>query len=318
MTDSSPWDEISIPSCNLNIKKLADQTAVPCYWGKDINGNCLFIIELTGDLVAQYRQNVVPMKGLGVDLRGGLLHGQQHLILTLEKQTDRDLFESLCRTLVSTLKNASDSASSLAIALAHLHRWKSFMAGRSQQMSPEKIRGLFGEIVFLLELLEQETLRDIAIKSWLGPEMYHQDFIYGNTAVEIKSTSGIEKSSIRISSEDQLESVNDHLFLRIYRLSNLADSKSAQSLNDVIEKVYSKLDDTDAFDEKLATHGYTPLAVYDQPRFVVSECRNYKVENAFPRLIRSNISTGLMNVVYDIRLESIASFECDREQVFKE
>ncbi|WP_254229107.1 PD-(D/E)XK motif protein [Agrobacterium salinitolerans] len=43
--------------------------------------------------------------------------------------------------------------------------------------------------------------------------------MHGNTAVEIKSLSGTERSTVRISSEDQLESLNDNLFLRIYRLT---------------------------------------------------------------------------------------------------
>ena len=76
-----------------------------------------------------------------------------------------------------------------------------------------------------------------AVEAWLGPERSHQDFIFGNTAVEVKSLSGAERSSVRISSEDQLESLNDALFLRVYRLSSLADAAGARSLNEIVTAV---------------------------------------------------------------------------------
>ena len=52
-----------------------------------------------------------------------------------------------------------------------------------------------------------------AMEAWCGPDGAHQDFIFGNTAVEVKSLSGRERSTVRISSEDQLESLCDDLFL---------------------------------------------------------------------------------------------------------
>ncbi|MBN0154644.1 PD-(D/E)XK motif protein, partial [Pseudomonas aeruginosa] len=115
--------------------------------------------------------------------------------------------------LASSLEHATDSASSLAISLAHIRRWKTFLSGRSQHLSIEEVRGLFAEIVFLTELIDRQMSSSDAVEAWLGPERSHQDFIFGNTAVEVKSLSGAERSSVRISSEDQLESLNDALFL---------------------------------------------------------------------------------------------------------
>src|SRR3546814_15120322 len=90
----------------------------------------------------------------------------------------------------------------------------------SSDLSIEEVRGLFAEIVFLTELIDRQMSSSDAVEAWLGPERSHQDFIFGNTAVEVKSLSGAERSSVRISSEDQLESLNDALFLRVYRLSS--------------------------------------------------------------------------------------------------
>ena len=120
MTEQSRWDEIDIPDSDYNVKRVAGTMAVPCYWGRDVSGACLFIVELEGDNTAEFRKSIVRVNGIGVDLRTG--NGQQRLVLTLEKQVDRDLFSGLCRTLASTLEQVGDSTTSLSVALAHLRR----------------------------------------------------------------------------------------------------------------------------------------------------------------------------------------------------
>lgn len=318
MSESSPWDDIAVPSADFNVRQVPGETAVPCFWGRDTTGACLFIVELQGDHTVQFRKNTVTVHGIDVDLRGSE-PGHQRLVLTLEKQVDRDLFEGLCRTLASVLERATDSASSLAVGLAHIRRWKTFLSGRSQHLSAEEIRGLFAELTFLLELIERQPTSTAAVEAWLGPEKSHQDFIFGNTAVEIKSLSGTERSAVRISSEDQLESLNDALFLRIYRLSNLPDAVGAQSLNEIVAAVQAQLAEAEAveaFDRKLVVHGYAPLPDYDEPRFVVSDIRSYHVSEGFPRLMRSQLPTGVDRVGYDIRLETMAPYECDGATVF--
>src|SRR5687768_11552260 len=98
MPESSPWDDIAIPNTDFNVRQVAGNTAVPCFWGRDPIGGCLFILELQGDHMPQFRKNAVTVNGIDVDLRAGD-PATQRLVLTLDKQVDRDLFEGLCRTL---------------------------------------------------------------------------------------------------------------------------------------------------------------------------------------------------------------------------
>jgi len=313
MADSSPWDGIAVPGTDFNVRQVPSETAVPCFWGRDTTGACLFIAELQGKHTDQFQKNVVTVHGIDVDLRGGDT-GQQRLVLTLEDQVNRDLFEGLCRTLATALEGATDSSSALALALAHVKRWKTFMSGRSQRLSPDDVRGLFAELTFLMELIDRQSSSAFAVDAWLGPERSHHDFIFGNLAVEVKSLFGTERSTVRISSEDQLESLNDKLFLRIYRLSSLPEANSSQSLNEIVTAVQSRLCEAEAvenFDRKLVSHGYAPIPFYDKPRFVVSNVHTYHVVQGFPRLIRSQLPIGIDRVAYDIRLEAITPYACD-------
>lgn len=318
MPESTPWDDIAVPDTDFNVRQVGGQRAVPCNWGRNSDGECLFLIDLLGDHTSQYRRSVATAKGIGVDLRSAG-PGLQRLVLTLERHVDRDLFAGLCRTLSASLADAPDSASALGIALTHIRRWKHFLSGRGSHLSPEEVRGLFAELQFLSELIGRQGAA-VAVAAWLGPERSHQDFIFGNTAVEVKSLSGTERNSVRISSEDQLESLNDRLFLRIYRLSSGSGGPQLLSLNGMVAQVQGLISDPDAadtFERRLVTHGYAPLPEYDEPAFVVSKTTTYHVRKGFPRMTRSGLPDGIMNVGYEIKLEAIADYECDERKALE-
>ena len=94
------------------------------------------------------------------------------------------------------------------------------MAGKKGGvLSVEEIRGLFGELNFLQQLLDHARTEHDALASWEGPESTQQDFIFDNTVLKVKTLSGRERNSVRISSEDQLDSLNDRFFLKAGRLS---------------------------------------------------------------------------------------------------
>ena len=320
MSKSTPWDDIGNPNTDYTVRRVVGSGDIPIYWGKDVGGQCLLIVELEGDYGELFRKDSTNVHGIGVDLRNGEQPRQQRLVLTLEKQVDRDLFLGLCETLIASLVLVNDSAVALAVALSHLKRWKAFLAGRKTRMlSPEEVRGLFAELHCLRALYAYRLTQVAAVDAWCGPDDVHQDFVFGNTAVEVKSLSGRERSAVRISSEDQLEGLSDNLFLVIHRLSNMPDSERAQSLNDIVRTIEHELTETEAlaqFSKKLATFGYAPLSDYDTPRFLISGTQGYRVEGKFPRLTRSLLPEGIARLAYDIKLEAIEPFECDQEQIF--
>ena len=86
-------------------------------------------------------------------------------------------------------------------------------------------------------------------------------------------------------------------------------------INSIITSIQAMLDSADAveaLDSKLAEHLYAPHPEYDDPEFVVSGVKNYRVKDDFPRLIRSKVPTSINKISYDINLESITAFECDK------
>jgi hypothetical protein len=295
--------------------------AVPTYWGKDAAGQWLTIIELTGDHSAEFRRDPVVVHGISVDLRAGESPGTQRLVLALQQQINADLFLSLCEALIMALVQVTDSAVAMSVSLAHLRRWKAFLSGkRTGVLSAEEVRGLFAELQFLRDLYQSRLPHPEAIDAWCGADRVQQDFIFRDNAVEIKSLSGKERSAVRISSEDQLETLTSRLFLEVYRLTDLPDSPAALSLNNLVSLIEGELTDAQAvesFMSKLAAAGYAPLSDYDKPVFAVSDTKTFAVTDGFPRLVRSALPTGIARLSYDVELESIERFECSREVIFE-
>ena len=322
MTRAVPWDEIKAPERDYNVRLVGGSGAVPLYWAKDSEGHCLFVIELEGDHADQFRRNSTSVHGIRVDLRMLDVTRGQGLVLTLEQHVDKDLFFGLCETLIQSLRETRDSSAALAVALAHLKRWKAFLAGKKPRLlSAEEIRGLFGELQFLRLLYQEHLGEKDAVEAWCGPDRIQQDFIFGNTAVETKALSGRERSAVRISSEDQLEALCDNFFLTVFRLSDMPESDRALSLNEAVRRIESELSDADAlegFGDRLGAYGYVEMREYDKPKFIVSAQQTYRVADGFPRLIRSALPEGIARVNYDIELEKIAPFECETEQIWGE
>ena len=164
MNRQTPWNEIREPSADYNVRLVAGVGTIPVYWGKDIDGHCLLLVELAGDHSTQFRRDAVQIQGIRLDLRQSD-EGPQRFILTLEKHVDQDLFSGLCETLIGSLAPITDSATALSVALAHIKRWKAFLAGKKRRLlSPEEIRGLFAELLFIRSLYQGSDSRFVPAK----------------------------------------------------------------------------------------------------------------------------------------------------------
>lgn len=319
MSKLMPWDDIPTPKADLHVKLVADTGPVKAYWGKDISDKRLLILELEGDNVDTFRKGRTQVQGISVDLLQTEPHRQQSLVFRLEHTNDQDLFLSFCAALIEVLRQSTDRSAAVHISLAHLRRWKAFLSsGRTQGLSPEEVRGLFGELEFL-ELLMAKLPPLAAIEAWCGPLGGQQDFIFGQRALEVKTLFGPNRRTVRISSEDQLDGVERTLLLAVFRITEATDQSEALSLNAKVNQIADALADVGAEEKlwkRLGSVGYIAVADYDAPAYMITSRQYYLVNPDFPRLIRPSIPYGIVRVSYDIQLETIATFEVDQETLW--
>jgi len=309
-----PWDDIIVPATDLNRLLAAPKMVSPASWALDKQGHRLFVIELAGDHRERYEREVVTVHGLKIDLRTSDQPNHQQLLLALESEQNADLFAVLCKSLLDELTGAKSATSSLEITLNHLRRWKAFLANRNARiLTNEEIRGLFAELWFLLELAKTPLGTDRAVLAWHGPDRVQQDFIYGGRAVEIKSLVSVDPRTVRISSENQLESAEPQLFLVVVLLAE-AKKDEGRSLNAIANQALALGTGSDAqlqLDSKLAQFGYLPLPEYDRLRMEVAGTVAYEVNDDFPRIVRSGLPVGVVRVTYQIQLEHLEPFKCE-------
>ncbi|WP_392566808.1 PD-(D/E)XK motif protein [Utexia brackfieldae] len=320
MNKTLPWHDIKTPKDEFSVRQIRQSKNLPLYWGKDAEGHCLFIFEIEANGKDLFNNNEISIYGININLNELKTTGNQALVLTLGKHIDQDLFYHLCQTLIQALNEVLDPLVGLSVALSQIKRWKIFMASANAKiLSPEEIRGLFAELIFLKQMIKKTKSEYIACESWQGPETLHQDFIFFDTAVEIKSLSGREKNTIRISSENQLESVNNNLFLKVFRLINMPESEQSCSLNSLVKHIQDSFTDSEAlelFYNKLAKLGYITLPAYDTAKFIVADEQTYRLEDHFPKLVRTQLLPGIVNVNYEIKLEAITSYICPENEIW--
>lgn len=315
-----PWAKLSTPKFGYNVLLHPSSDALDFYWAKNSEGQCVFLMELEGDHSNMASSVRMPLRGVEVDLKQIQEHHTQNLTLTLVRHVDRDIFASLCDALADSLTDVESSSVALEVAIRHLRRWKSFLSsGGKRILTPEEVRGLFAELQTLKKLYRTRLSPAAAVESWKGPERLHNDFVFENLALEVKSLAGTDRNSVRISSEDQLDTTQDQLILMIIGLSEGENSNHACSLNELVASISDELAEygiAEEFGNRLASSGYLPIPEYDQPAFLVTTESGYIVADDFPRLTRATIPDGLFGVRYQIRLEQLDSFSCDLANVW--
>lgn len=319
MSKIFPWDSIQEPSTEYNVRRIPKSDFL--LWGKDAHGQLLLIVELEGTQQSVFKRERISIQGIESDLTSDPgIKSQQRLVLTLTNAADKHFYLAICDDLIFTLDGIIKSESRVKLLFKRLKRWKAFLASANNRiLTQSEITGLYAELLFLEELLQKDITEREAIETWVGTDKIHQDFMFGNSAIEVKALLSKDRSSVRISSENQLEAVCDNLFLRIYRLS--IETQEGLSLNDLAYSILSNLLDYEAkgiLQNKLLSVKYVHLPEYSLHNYLVTAENTYCIQDGFPRLIRSKIPNGIVNIRYDIQLEQIKQYQCDSGEVWKD
>ncbi|PVX46172.1 putative PD-(D/E)XK family protein DUF4420 [Flavobacterium sp. 103] len=245
------------------------------------------------------------------------------LILLLNKQ-HKDIFSTLCEDLIFGVSEVASEKSLVEKLFERLAKWQSlFEKVGNQGLSDEAQRGLYGEVFFLREFLENSSDKNYCLKSWLGPERSIQDFQYSNWAVEVKTTHGNNHQKIHITSERQLDdSIIEKIFL--YHLSLDVRIGNGESLNSLIDNVLESLSNStmagNLFQFKLLESGYYEVhrQLYEEYGYTIRQENLYKVAGNFPRITESQIPIGVGDVKYSIVLSESEEWRISQDTLFCE
>jgi hypothetical protein len=313
-SEGNPWSGIKVPETGFNGLRVDPTHLHDFFWGKDTQGHCLLLLEIAEQLTGYLEKRLVELRGVKSDIRQ-LSDGKIYFIICLQHAEDVDIFYRLCTDLIDRTRIIVGQKAAIDVIHMRLKRWKAFLSSsKNNLLTAQEVQGLFAELDFLHSCLITSDTQTTLIEGWQGPLDGPHDFVFGDYAVEIKSVSGSQKNHVRISSENQLVTHLDSLFLHVIFLAEFHDCKQGISLNQIvanIRKMIFDADNIDLFDSRLHDAGYIELREYDIPSFSVTQQKTYLVKEDFPRITPETLCNGLTNVSYDISLLLLESYLSD-------
>ena len=238
------------------------------------------------------------------------------IVLTLEDPDQADMFLTVCSDVLSAASVGSDDGY-LSRFLGRLDAWRRFLRERHAGLSRNATVGLIGELLVLELLL---TLRLDLLLSWVAPDDGLHDFMCLGRALEVKTSIG-PASRIRISTLDQLEpSGLETLTLMHVRLVERTDGRSLGALITDLNTALTDDGSRQLMANALLKRGLMPddESALKSPKVNLQEFAAYRVDEAFPKLTRKQVSAAVVEAEYSLDLRAIASYAFDSGIAIKE
>ncbi len=248
-----------------------------------------------------------------IDVRvGERKDGKYTLTLALINKEFSDIFVLFCSDIIDSSRNVNKHNGTNFIVKRYLSWREMLSATKNELMSPEKIKGLLGEMYFLDTILLDKYGNEKGPLSWTGPKAYHQDFIVDDTWYEVKTvSSGSEE--IKISSIEQLDCENPGTLVVIYADNTSETNEDSFTLNKLYNKLIDEIKNDDIkekFANMLLKFGYYPRPEYDDSEYIfdIKGLRLYQVDYSFPCLRRSNLLPAITKAEYMLSLPAIQEY----------
>lgn len=179
------------------------------------------------------------------------------------------------------------------------------------EVPDHRIVGLIGELVVLRELAKRSPN---AITAWTGPFDQRHDFRHGNRAIEVKTSSRADTTSIHVSSIEQLAEPAEGTLLLVHlnveRAGNGELCVSALCAEIVRLGVARQ-----GLMEALAAMGCSDpdSTAWNRIRFSLEKINGYRVDSGFPRVTSAQfpgrvLPDGIMSISYEVDLRAAVGF----------
>lgn len=320
ISNSNPWAGIPRASRGQFSRQRVDISAnFALFWIRDEENKPGLLIEISKKIsAANLKEIKMNIHDIAIDVMDITDEGIRAIIIKLKEEQNQDIFFKVCTDLIEHAVSVNDVESTFKLIYRRLRRWQVMLSNKLRKtLSRQEIQGLYTELYFIGETIQRHPDEEtLVIHGWEGPEKNQHDFVLNDIAVEIKSVAGNQRSKVKISSEDQLDTHLRNLYLRVYLLAEIEHGNMGESLNAIVKRITNMIkepNNRDMFELKLLENRYAEIDEYDTPLFVIYESFTYRVEDSFPRITRNQLSEGVENVSYDLVLASIEKFKINTE-----
>jgi hypothetical protein len=227
-----------------------------------------------------------------------------------------EVFESLCIDLIEEVSTTNNEDDFVILLRRRIKSWqKLFLSSNDGLLPLSQIIGLIGELIILFDFIQSTTLSpSSAISAWQGPFGADQDFITNEWAAEVKTIRSDIKE-VSIASLDQLNNAQhaNLSLIVLYYLKASSDDAGSVTLNSIVTELEYFFENNllllREFKASLLEAGYVFHEQYGQIYIKVVNKESYEITENFPKLLRSNVASGISSAQYRVSLDSIAHFK---------
>ena len=244
-----------------------------------------------------------------------------YIVLELTDSDYFDLFNDLIISIYSYIYELNDVDEYSKIFIQMFYKWSEFFDDKaSDKLSLESVKGIFGELFVLRNLIEKSDsfkLND-TLNSWRGLYDEAHDFVFEDKNVEVK-TKDISHLSVKISSEYQLEEELDkglELLVLSVDIDYVKGNSLRSMIDDIKELTVNKMGDFSIVLTALSQKNISMLNIYqyDNYRFLVHEQTVYDCrKEGFPRLTKINTPDAVANIRYTLQLSYLVDYLISKE-----
>jgi hypothetical protein len=243
--------------------------------------------------------------------------GEATLLLELQQNDSIDVFAIFMARICEELDKISSPKEAIKSVIALLEKWKDFFSRNSDILTEARQTGLYGELYLLLQFFNEEIPVGSAVRAWTGSRRTSQDFQFGLISLEVKSSAAVDATTVNITNARQLDNTG---LEALYLCHLLFDARQGidDTLPELIEEI-RRIISTKApelnldFEEKLIDSGYQDKHIehYLNRTYSERDIEFYEVREDFPRLLESDLPTGIIKVSYDLSLETCRDFKIE-------
>lgn len=294
------------------VLRIANLERFDVYIAKNGQHNYCLLVQVEQNYLAYLKMQDINVKSLKLDFTQ--VGNKYNFSIQLLNVSDIQIFDCFLHYVLTNVKDHMSELDFLRYLVSNVKKWQNFMSTASKGILAEyQIRGLIAELFKLKQwLIEYPHHHEYILHAWMGPDKLQHDFIFNNVSIEIKSIGSSDKNNVMISSEHQLISFSDELYLIVLKVIRINDLTSGSiDLNILIQNIKLILSENyhDVLDQKLFNAGYAFNDKYDEYCYMVSQFSTYQICDEFPKITTSNLSIGISHVHYEIDLSVIEKFK---------
>lgn len=307
----SKWNLLNPePGSSYRSLRISSECIPDLFIGIDQEANRSLILKLP----ANYKMDFKSCEKQNLSIT--FYYDTRWVVLKLLDNNFWDLFNDLIISFYNRIYRISDVAGYSKEIIHTFYKWSEFFDdSRRDKLGEETIKGLWGELRILLDLVgnsNSNTVND-TLSSWRGPFDSCHDFVMSLKNLEVK-TKDTSKAEVKISSEFQLEPESDK-GLELVVVNVERDQVSGASVKDLILQIkgliIDRLGDFTVLLKAIAQKGLNMRNIdeYDIYKYRAINSTSYNcILAGFPKIIRAEIPGEITRVNYNLNVNSLNDY----------